>query len=165
MMIDEKQPGESDEQAKPTESQTPQTTQPQAPPTTPETEPKPEAQPAPAEAPAEGAKPAEGAAEAKPEGTPPAEQPPPKRRRGFAAMDPERVRQIASKGGRAAHAAGTAHQFTSEEARIAGRKGGLAPHVRRGGVRRRPPAEGADRPAEAPSQERQGQPGQQGEGQ
>lgn len=60
------------------------------------------------------------------------------RRRGFAAMDRERVREIASKGGKAAHAAGTAHQFTSDEARVAGRKGGMAPHVRRGGVRRRP---------------------------
>lgn len=58
------------------------------------------------------------------------------RRRGFAAMDRDRVKQIASKGGRAAHAAGTAHQFSSDEARIAGRKGGMAPHVRRGGVRR-----------------------------
>jgi uncharacterized protein len=60
------------------------------------------------------------------------------RRRGFAAMDRDRVREIASKGGKAAHAAGTAHQFTSDEARVAGRKGGMAPHVRRGGVRRRP---------------------------
>jgi general stress protein YciG len=60
------------------------------------------------------------------------------RRRGFAAMDRDRVREIASKGGRAAHAAGTAHQFSSDEARVAGRKGGMAPHVRRGGVRRRP---------------------------
>lgn len=59
------------------------------------------------------------------------------RRRGFAAMDRDRVREIASKGGKAAHAAGTAHQFSSEEARVAGRKGGMAPHVRRGGVRRR----------------------------
>jgi uncharacterized protein len=59
------------------------------------------------------------------------------RRRGFAAMDRDRVKAIASKGGRAAHAAGTAHQFSSDEARIAGKKGGMAPHVRRGGVRRR----------------------------
>ncbi len=59
------------------------------------------------------------------------------RRRGFAAMDRDRVREIASKGGKAAHAAGTAHQFSSDEARVAGRKGGMAPHVRRGGVRRR----------------------------
>lgn len=59
------------------------------------------------------------------------------RRRGFATMDRDRVKQIASKGGRAAHAAGTAHQFSSDEARVAGKKGGMAPHVRRGGVRRR----------------------------
>lgn len=65
------------------------------------------------------------------------------RRRGFAAMDRDRVREIASKGGKAAHSAGTAHQFSSEEARVAGRKGGMAPHVRRGGVRRRTTTEGA----------------------
>lgn len=40
--------------------------------------------------------------------------------RGFAGMDPERQRQIASEGGRAAHASGNAHEFTSEEARKAG---------------------------------------------
>lgn len=45
-------------------------------------------------------------------------------KRGFASMDPQRQREIASKGGRAAHAKGTAHEFTSEEARNAGRKGG-----------------------------------------
>jgi general stress protein YciG len=56
----------------------------------------------------------------------------PKQRRGFACIDPERRREIARKGGRAAHAAGTAHQFTSDEARAAGKKGGTAPHVRRG---------------------------------
>lgn len=55
-----------------------------------------------------------------------------KKKRGFAAMDPKRVAEIASKGGKAAHAAGTAHQFTSEEARVAGKKGGAAAHVRRG---------------------------------
>lgn len=47
-----------------------------------------------------------------------------KSRRGFASMDPERQREIASKGGRAAHAKGTAHEWSSEEARRAGRKGG-----------------------------------------
>lgn len=47
-------------------------------------------------------------------------------KRGFASMDPDKQRQIASKGGRAAHRRGTAHEFTSEEAREAGRKGGLA---------------------------------------
>ena len=41
--------------------------------------------------------------------------------RGFASMDPERQRQIASEGGKAAHEKGTAHEFTSEEAREAGR--------------------------------------------
>ena len=45
-------------------------------------------------------------------------------RRGFASMDPSKQREIASKGGHAAHAKGTAHEFTSEEAREAGRKGG-----------------------------------------
>jgi uncharacterized protein len=49
-----------------------------------------------------------------------------KSNRGFASMDPERQRQIASEGGRAAHEKGTAHEFTSEEAREAGRKGGQA---------------------------------------
>lgn len=46
--------------------------------------------------------------------------------RGFAGMDPAKQREIASKGGKAAHAKGTAHEFTSEEARAAGRKGGEA---------------------------------------
>ena len=68
------------------------------------------------------------------------------RRRGFAAMDRDRVKEIASKGGKAAHAAGTAHQFSSDEARNAGRKGGMAPHVRRGGVRRRPSEGGSPPP-------------------
>jgi general stress protein YciG len=45
-------------------------------------------------------------------------------KRGFARMDAEKQREIASKGGRAAHEKGTAHKFTSEEAREAGRKGG-----------------------------------------
>ncbi|MEO7391429.1 MAG: KGG domain-containing protein [Ramlibacter sp.] len=47
---------------------------------------------------------------------------PKKSRRGFAAMDKERQREIASLGGRAAHASGRAHEFTVEEARAAGRK-------------------------------------------
>ncbi len=46
--------------------------------------------------------------------------------RGFASMDREKQREIASKGGRAAHAKGTAHEFDSGEAREAGRKGGMA---------------------------------------
>lgn len=48
----------------------------------------------------------------------------PKNERGFASMDPSKQREIASKGGRAAHEKGTAHEWTSEEAREAGRKGG-----------------------------------------
>lgn len=47
-----------------------------------------------------------------------------KSRRGFASMDPARQREIASMGGKQAHLEGTAHVFTSEEAREAGRKGG-----------------------------------------
>lgn len=50
----------------------------------------------------------------------------PKKGRGFAAMDAEKQRQIASMGGKAAHQKGTAHEFSSEEAREAGRKGGVA---------------------------------------
>lgn len=46
--------------------------------------------------------------------------------RGFASMDEEEQREIASKGGKAAHEKGTAHEFSSEEAREAGRKGGEA---------------------------------------
>lgn len=44
--------------------------------------------------------------------------------RGFAAMDKEKQKEIARKGGQAAHERGTAHEFTSEEARVAGKKGG-----------------------------------------
>lgn len=51
--------------------------------------------------------------------------------RGFASMSPEKQKEIASKGGKAAHQKGTAHQFTSEEARAAGRKGGQASGVSR----------------------------------
>jgi general stress protein YciG len=53
-----------------------------------------------------------------------------KERRGFASMSAEKQREIASKGGRAAHQKGTAHEWTSEEARSAGRKGG---QISRGG--------------------------------
>lgn len=45
--------------------------------------------------------------------------------RGFASMDSEKQREVASRGGKAAHSKGTAHEFTSEEAIEAGRKGGL----------------------------------------
>jgi len=48
-----------------------------------------------------------------------------KSRRGFASMDPARQKEIASKGGRAAHEKGTAHEWSSDEARNAGRKGGV----------------------------------------
>jgi general stress protein YciG len=48
------------------------------------------------------------------------------RGRGFASMDPDKQREIASKGGRAAHVQGTAHEWSSDEARAAGRKGGAA---------------------------------------
>src|SRR5262249_48884757 len=54
-----------------------------------------------------------------------------KRPRGFAAMDRKLGSEIARKGGKAAHSAGTAHEFTSEEARVAGRKGGRATHAKR----------------------------------
>jgi general stress protein YciG len=53
-----------------------------------------------------------------------------KERRGFASMSAEKQREIASKGGRAAHMKGTAHEWTSDEARKAGRKGG---QISRGG--------------------------------
>ena len=61
----------------------------------------------------------------------PASEPRPRRPRGFAAMDRNLVSEIARKGGKAAHAAGTAHEFTSDEARNAGRKGGMATHAKR----------------------------------
>ncbi len=53
--------------------------------------------------------------------------------RGFASMDRNKQREIASKGGKAAHQKGTAHEWTSEEAREAGRKGGMASHRRKQG--------------------------------
>lgn len=46
------------------------------------------------------------------------------KKRGFASMNREKQKEIASKGGRAAHKKGTAHEFSAEEAREAGRKGG-----------------------------------------
>ncbi|ALD22660.1 general stress protein [Hymenobacter sp. DG25A] len=48
--------------------------------------------------------------------------------RGFAAMDPEEQRRIASEGGKASHESGRGHEWTSAEAREAGRKGGMASH-------------------------------------
>jgi uncharacterized protein len=55
----------------------------------------------------------------------------PKARRGFAVMSPEKRREIASKGGRAAHEQGVAHQWTADEARLAGHKGGCASRASR----------------------------------
>ena len=52
--------------------------------------------------------------------------------RGFASMDKNKQRIIASKGGKTAHRKGTAHKWTSEEARAAGRKGGRARHRKAG---------------------------------
>lgn len=53
------------------------------------------------------------------------------KKRGFAAMDPEKQRQLASLGGKASHKKGTGHEWTSEQAREAGRRGGVASgHVR-----------------------------------
>lgn len=54
-----------------------------------------------------------------------------KQRRGFAAIDPALLREIARKGGKAAHAKGIAHEFNSEEAHYAGQKGGRATHAKR----------------------------------
>ncbi len=48
-----------------------------------------------------------------------------KSRRGFAAMTPETQRRIASQGGKASHASGRGHRFSADEARDAGRKGGM----------------------------------------
>jgi len=62
-------------------------------------------------------------------------------------MSPERQREIASKGGRAAHEKGTAHEWTADEARLAGRKGG---QVSRGGRGRLEPSEGQG-PTPAPT--------------
>jgi general stress protein YciG len=64
--------------------------------------------------------------------------------RGFASMDRGKQKEIASKGGKAAHEKGTAHEWTSEEAREAGRKGGMASHRRKqeqAGKAASPPAE------------------------
>ena len=62
-----------------------------------------------------------------------------KQDRGFASMDPEKQRRIASKGGKAAHAKGRAHEWTVEEAREAGRKGGSASHRQSGPAAQTPP--------------------------
>jgi general stress protein YciG len=54
-----------------------------------------------------------------------------KSRRGFAAMSPERQKEIASQGGRAAHQQGVAHEWNKDEARAAGKKGGQASGFKR----------------------------------
>ena len=72
-----------------------------------------------------------------------------KSKRGFASMDVGRQREIASKGGRAAHQKGTAHEWTSEEAREAGRKGGMASHRRK--QEQTPSAWNARSPRRSPS--------------
>lgn len=54
-----------------------------------------------------------------------------KQPRGFAAMAPEKQREIARSGGKAAHASGKAHEWTKADAQEAGRKGGRAAHARR----------------------------------
>ena len=64
-----------------------------------------------------------------------------KERRGFASMSPDKQREIASKGGRAAHEKGTAHEWTPDEARNAGRKGG---QISRGGRGRLTPSSAGD---------------------
>ncbi len=56
--------------------------------------------------------------------------------RGFAGMDPQKQREIASKGGKAAHESGNANEFDSESAREAGRKGGQASGGNRSGEER-----------------------------
>jgi uncharacterized protein len=78
---------------------------------------------------------------------------PRKERRGFASMSPEKQREIASKGGRAAHQKGTAHEWTSEEARNAGRKGG---QISRGGRGRLADSDSNVSDAPAPSDEMMG---------
>jgi uncharacterized protein len=68
--------------------------------------------------------------------------------RGFASMDRMKQRDIASKGGKAAHQKGTAHEWTSEEAREAGRKGGMASHRRKQQQAESSPADAENRPAD-----------------
>ncbi|MGJ7492909.1 KGG domain-containing protein [Variovorax sp. ZT4R33] len=63
-------------------------------------------------------------------------------RRGFANMDPQRVREIARVGGRAAHAKGAAHEFTPQEARLAGQKSQSLRSLRRRDAAAQPASEG-----------------------
>ncbi len=85
-------------------------------------------------------------------------------KRGFASMDPEKQREIARRGGRAAHEKGNAHEFSAEEAREAGRKGGervsadrtrMAEIGRRGGLisAARRAAKGQSRPGQQEREE------------
>jgi hypothetical protein len=78
----------------------------------------------------------------------------PRKRRGFAAMDPKKVSEIASKGGKAAHRAGTAHEFTPDEAREAGRKGGYATHAKRKATESSPDLGGEDTAKPEPEPEK-----------
>ncbi len=73
-------------------------------------------------------------------------------------MDRSKQREIASKGGKAAHQKGTAHEWTSEEARNAGRKGGLASHARR---RERLAQQGSGNADSVPAESRPGEPASQ----
>jgi len=72
--------------------------------------------------------------------------------RGFASMDRNKQREIASKGGKAAHQKGTAHEWTSEEAREAGRKGGMASHRRKQEQQGGQPGETGDATGSNPEQ-------------
>jgi uncharacterized protein len=73
--------------------------------------------------------------------------------RGFASMDRSKQREIASKGGKAAHQKGTAHEWTSEEAREAGRKGGMASHRRRKEMTDQPMGSGSESSSESSMQQ------------
>ncbi|MEK7115764.1 MAG: KGG domain-containing protein [Patescibacteria group bacterium] len=60
-------------------------------------------------------------------------------RRGFAAMSPEKQREIASLGGKAAHAQGNAHEFSRDEAIAAGKRGGAITQRKRAEAKNKPP--------------------------
>ena len=78
----------------------------------------------------------------------PAPEVKPKKQVGFARMDRTQVAAIAAKGGRAAHEAGTAHEFNSAEARKAGRLGGRAVHAKRKAAADAPTTDGKKTPDE-----------------
>ena len=78
--------------------------------------------------------------------------------RGFASMDRSKQRDIASKGGKAAHQKGTAHEWTSEEAREAGRKGGMASHRRKQEQQQTPDGAGSAGGADNPESGASGNP-------